>query len=142
MGAALLADEERIAIGEVARALGTAVRRDEPAIGVVGVPRRDALRDDAARRVLAEMQHLGAGIDLLVPVGDGDRVELTARIVAPEDAARVLPGDGRAGLELGPGDLRAHAPAVATLGDEIVNAAPPIGVAGIPVLDGRILDLG
>ena len=57
---------------------GAAMRRDEPAIGVVGVARGDALGDDAARGVLAEMDHLGAGIDLLIAVGDRDRVELAA----------------------------------------------------------------
>src|SRR5262245_6058422 len=88
------------------------------------------------------MQHLGAGIDLLVAVGDGDRVELAARIVAAQDAARILPGDRRAGLELRPGDLRVDAAAQPALGDEIVDAAAALGVAGIPVLDGGILDLG
>ena len=112
------------------------------AIGVVGVAGRDALGDDAARRVLAEMQHLGAGIDLLVPVRDRDRIELAARIVAAQDAARIFPGDRRAGLELGPGDLRARAAAVAALGHEVVDAALALRVARIPVLDGRILDLG
>ena len=43
---------------------------------------------------------------------------------------------------LGPGDLRVLAAAVAALGDEIVDAAAAGGVARIPVLDGRILDLG
>src|SRR5262249_12461884 len=140
--AALIADQERVAIGEVARALGAAVGGDQAAIRVVGFAGGDALRDDPAGRVLAEMQHLGAGIDLLVAVGDGDRVELAAGIVAAQDAARIFPGDGRAGLELGPGDLRVHAAAVATLGDEVIDAAAAAGVAGVPVLDGRILDLG
>ena len=83
-----------------------AVRRDQAAIGVVGVAGGDALGDDAARGVLAEVDHLGAGIDLLVAVRDRDRVELAARVVAAQDAARVFPGDGRAGLDLGPGNLR------------------------------------
>src|SRR5581483_9589849 len=102
----------------------------------------DALGDDAAGRVLAEVQHLGARIDLLAAVGDGDRVELAARIVAAQDAARIFPGDGRAGLDLGPGDLRARPTAVAALGDEIEDAAFALGVARIPVLHRRILDLG
>src|ERR1700680_2835038 len=75
--------------------------------------------DDAARRVLAEMQHLGAGIDLLVRIGDGDRVEFAARVVAAQDAARIFPGDGRASLELGPGNLRVLTAAIAAPGDEI-----------------------
>ena len=93
------------------------------------------------RRILAEMQHLGAAIDLLVAVGHRDRVELAARIVAAQDAGRVLPGDGRAGLDLGPGDLRAVAATVASLGDEIVDAALALGIARIPILHRRILDL-
>ena len=80
--------------------------------------------------------------DLLMAVRDRDRVELAARIVAAQDAARIFPGDRRAGLDLGPGDLRVRAAAVAALGDEVVDAAAPLRVARIPVLDGRILDLG
>ena len=106
------------------------------------MPGRDALGDDAAGRVLAEMQHLGAAIDLLVAVRDRDRIELAARTVAAQDAARIFPGDRRAGLELRPGNLGARAAAVAALGDEVVDAALAVGVARIPVLDGRILDLG
>jgi len=77
------------------------------------------------------MQHLGAGIDLLVTVRDRDRVELTARVVAAQDAARIFPGDRRTGLDLGPGNLRIVAAAIATLGNEIVDAAFALGVAGI-----------
>ena len=81
-------------------------------------------------------------IDLLMAVRHGDRIELAPRIVAAQDAGRILPGDRRAGLDLRPGDLRAVAAAVAALGDEIVDAALAFGVARIPVLDGRIFDLG
>src|SRR6516225_5491401 len=88
------------------------------------------------------MQHLGAGIDLLVTVGNRNRIEFTARIVAAQNTARIFPGDGRAGLELGPGNLRVLAAAVAALGDEIEDPTAAAGVARIPVLDGRILDLG
>src|SRR5262245_56850093 len=142
MGAALVADQQRVAVGEVARTARAAMRHHLAAIGVAGVAGGDALGDDAARGVLAEMQHLGAGIDLLMAVRDRDRVELAARAVAAQDAARILPGDGRAGLELGPGDLRARPAAVAALGHEVVHTAATLGIAGVPVLDGRILDLG
>src|SRR6516165_4155059 len=88
------------------------------------------------------MDHLGTGVDLLVAVRDRDRVELAAGILAAQDAARILPGDGGAGLDLGPGDLRVLAAAVAPLGDEVVDAALAIGVARIPVLHCGVLDLG
>src|SRR5690606_34717894 len=92
--------------------------------------------------VLAQMQHLGAAIDLLIAVGNGDGIEFTARAVATQDAGRVFPGDGRAGFDLGPGDLGIGAAAVAALGDEIVDTALAVLVARIPVLDGGIFDLG
>src|SRR6266487_7159228 len=142
MGATLVADQKRIAIGKIARAGRAAMRRDQSTIGVVGMTGSDALGDDPARGVLAEVQHLGAGIDLLVAVGNRDRIKFTARIVAAQDAARIFPGDGGTGLELSPGDLRILAAAVAALGDEVVDAAATARVAGIPVLNGRILDLG
>src|SRR5437764_22284 len=63
-------------------------------------------------------------------------------MVAAQDAARVLPGDSRAGFELRPRDLGIVAAAIAALGDEVENAAAALRVAGIPVLDGRVLDLG
>ena len=130
MRAAFVADQQRIAAGEVPRIGGAAMRRDEAAIGVVGVARGDALGDDAARRVLPKMDHLRAGIDLLIAVGDGDRVELPSGAVAAQDAGGVLPGDGGAGLDLRPGDVRVLAPAIAALGDEIVDAALAFLVPG------------
>src|SRR3546814_10841704 len=38
--------------------------------------------------------------------------------------------------DLGPG------PGPAPLGDEVVDASPPLGIAGVPVLDGGVLDRG
>src|ERR1700688_2343251 len=132
MGAAAPADQERIAIGEVAGADRAPAGRNQPAIGVVGMPGGDALGDDPARGVAAEMDHLGAGIDLLAAVGNRDGVELAAGIVAAQDAARVFPGDGGAGFHLGPGDLGVAPAAIAPLGHEIVDAAATLGIAGIP----------
>src|SRR3954462_4573785 len=103
----------------------------EAAIGVLRDAGGNALADDPGGRVLAEMDHLGAAIDLLVSVRDRDRVKLAARIVAAQDAGRIFPGDGGTGLDLGPGDLRIVAAAVATLGDEIVDAALAFGIAGV-----------
>ncbi len=94
------------------------------------------------RVLLAQMDHLRAGIGLLVIVGDGDGIEFADRVVAAQNAARIFPGDGRTGFDLRPGNLGMRAAAIATLGDEIVDAAQPILVAGIPVLHRRIFDLG
>src|ERR1700689_5300016 len=102
MRAAFVADQKQIAGGVVARAGGLAVGGDEAAIGVLRYAGGDALGDDPAGGVFAEMDHLGAGIDLLVAVRDRDRIELAARIIAAQDAARIFPGDRRAGLDLGP----------------------------------------
>src|ERR1700676_4530002 len=99
------------------------MRGAEAAIGVLRDAGRDTLGDDAAGGVLAQMNHLGAGIDLLVTVRNRDRIELTARIVAAKDVVRIFPGDRRAVLTLGPGNLRIVAAAIAALGDEIVDAA-------------------
>src|SRR3546814_17021866 len=66
---------------------------------------------------------------------------LAHRIVALQDAGRVFPGDRRAGLDLGPRDLRVAAPAGAPLGHEVVDAADAVLVARIPVLHGRVFDL-
>src|ERR1017187_717793 len=134
MGAALIANQQRIAIGEVARVGRLAMRRHQPAIGVVGFARRDALGNDAAGGVLAEVNHLGAAVDLLVAVRDRDRVKFTPGIIAAQDAAWIFPGDGRTGLDLGPGNLGILAAAVAALGNEVEDTAFAVGVAGIPIL--------
>src|SRR3546814_15580762 len=63
-------------------------------------------------------------------------------VLALQDAALVLPGDGRAGLHLGPRNLGVAAAAGAALGDEVVDAALAVLVAGVPVLHRGVLDLG
>ena len=89
-----------------------------------------------------EVDHLGAGVRLLHVVRRRDRVELADRVVALQDAARILPGDGRAGFHLRPRDLRVDADAVAALGHEVVDAALAVLVARVPVLNRRVLDRG
>src|ERR1700694_4004234 len=115
---------------------------NESAIGVLRNAGGDALGYDPAGGVLPQVNHLGAGIALLVTIRNRDRIEFTARIVAAQDAARIFPGDRRAGLDLCPGNLRIVAAAIATFGDEIVDAALALGIAGIPVLHRRIFDFG
>jgi len=80
---------------------------------------------------LPKVNHLGAGNrPCWWPLEIAIEIKFAARIVAAQDAARILPGDRRAGLDLGPGNLRIVAAAIAALGDEIVDAALAFGIAG------------
>ena len=85
------------------------------------------------------MYHLRPGIGLLEVVGHRDAVELRRGVVALEYRARVFPGHGRAGLHLGPAEVRAAALAYSPLGHEVEYASLSRGVAGIPVLHGAVL---
>ena len=141
VGAALLAQQQRIALGMVARAIGALEHLHQPPVGLLPVAGRDALGDDGALRVPADMHHLGAGVRLLVVVGQRHGIELAHRLVAQQHAARILPGDGAARLHLRPRDARARAAAFAALGDEVVDAAAALLVARVPVLHRGILDV-
>src|SRR3546814_1835649 len=57
-------------------------------------------------------------------------------------ASLIFPGHRRAGLYLRPRDLARHPTTIAAFGDEVVDAADAVLVARIPILYGRILDLG
>src|SRR3990172_146686 len=142
VGAAPVADEERVALRVVPRVPGTLLDLHQTPVSVLAVAGGDALGDDGAPGVLPDVDHLGPGVRLLVVVGHRDRVELPDRIISEEDAARILPGDGGAGLDLGPGDLGGDSRALSALGDEVVDAALAVLVPRIPVLDRRVLDLG
>ena len=48
------------------------------------------------------MDHLRSGVGLLIVVRYGYGIKLADRIVPQEDAGGVFPGDGGAGLDLGP----------------------------------------
>ncbi len=140
--AAPVAHQQRVALRVVARALGGGQHLHQAAVRVLPVARGDALRDDGAAGVAADVDHLGAGVGLLVVVRERDGIELAHRVVAAQHAARVFPGDRRARLDLRPADPRTGAAALAALGDEVVDAAAALLVAGIPVLHGRVLDAG
>ena len=80
------------------------------------------------------MDHLGAGVGLLIVVGQRHGIKFAHGIVALQNAARIFPGDGGAGLDLRPGNFGVLARALAALGDEVVDAAFAFFVARIPVL--------
>src|SRR5262245_26523203 len=88
------------------------------------------------------MDHLRAGIRLLTVVGGRHRIELADRAVANQQAAWILPCNRRTGLDLRPRDLRVASTARTALGDEVEDAAASFLVAGIPILDCRVLDRG
>src|SRR5260370_139547 len=105
MRAGLIADQERITL-RVGASAGRAFQDlAAAAVGILGVAGGDALGHHGALGGLADMDHLGPGIGLLIVVGQRNGVELAYRVIALQDAARILPGNGRAGLHLRPGDL-------------------------------------
>ncbi len=142
VGAALVAQEQRIALRVVPRALGALQNFHHPSVAVLASAGGNALRNDGAPGVLADVNHLRARIRLLVVVRNGHGIELAHRVFTLEDAARILPGNGRARLDLGPGNFGVDAEALAALGDEVVDPALPFLVPRVPVLDGRVFDLG
>src|SRR6185437_9122267 len=113
----------------------------QPAIGVLAMAGRDALGHDGAAGIAPDVDHLGAGVGLLIVVHGGDGVELADGVLTAQHAAGVLPGDRRAGLDLRPGDVRVAAAAVAALGHEVVDAADAVGIPGVPVLHRGVFDL-
>src|SRR5579872_6018092 len=139
MGAAFVANQQGIAVREVARSGRQSVHGHLPPIGVLRLAGRDALRDNAARRVAAEMNHLRAAVDLLMAVRNRDRIEFAARGLSAQYAGWIFPGDCGASLNLRPGDFRPGAAAIAPLGHEIIDAPATLRIAGIPVLHRRIL---
>ena len=82
MCSALFADEKRIALSIVARFLCTRVHSHETAVCVRTLTGTNALRDNRATRIFAEMNHLGSCVSLLMVVCERDGVELADRIIA------------------------------------------------------------
>ena len=141
VGLALLADQHRVALRMVPAVLRVRQDLHQAAIRVVGLARGNSLRHDRASRVVADVDHLRAGIGLHPVVRQRDGVKLADRIFALEDAARILPRDRRARLDLRPRNLGILSPAMAALRHEVVDAALPVLVARVPVLDRGVLDL-
>ncbi len=138
---ALVADQQGIALRIISRPGRALHDGDLAAIGVLAVARGDAFRHDGASRVFADVDHLRAGVRLLVIIGERDGVEFANRVVSLQDAARIFPSDGGAGFNLCPGNLGILAAASAALGDEIVDSTLAVLIARIPILNCGVLDL-
>src|SRR5712691_9941012 len=139
MRPALVAEEQGVALRVVTGVGGAFHDRDLTAVRVLSVSGGDALRHDRRSRVLADVNHLRAGVGLLIVVAQRDGVELADGVVALQNAARILPGDRGSGLDLCPRHLRIFE-GLAPLRDEVEDAALPVLIARIPVLHRRILD--
>ena len=88
------------------------------------------------------MDHLGAGISLLVMVGHRYAVKLGGRVIASQDARGVFPGDGTTGLHLCPAEFALLALAETTFRYEVIDTAASLLIARVPVLHGAVLHLG
>ena len=102
MRAALISDEQGVTLREIARAVGTTQNAYQTAIRRIRFTRRDCFGDDTRFCVLTHMDHLRAGIGLLIAIGDGDGIKLTLAVIAFQDAAWIFPGNGGAGFNLRP----------------------------------------
>src|SRR5262249_55067997 len=87
--AGMAADQQAVALRLIPRSLGLRQYLHQTAIAVVRMPRRDALRNDPAARVFADVDHLRSGVGLLPVVRQRDRIELPDRIVALQNATRI-----------------------------------------------------
>src|SRR5262249_31554644 len=79
--AAAVAQQQRVALRIVAGVDRPLHDLHQAAVAVLPAPRRDALRDDRAARVLAQVDHLGPGVGLLEVVRQRHRVKLADRVV-------------------------------------------------------------
>ena len=141
MRSALVSQQQRIALGVVPCPGGSFEDLHRTPVGVLTVARGNAFRHDRAARVLPDVDHLGAGVGLLVVVRQRHGIELADGVIALQNAAWILPGDRRTGFHLRPRNLGIVAQTLPALGDEIINATFALLVPRVPVLHRGILDL-
>lgn len=103
--------QHRVTLREVARAGRRWLDLNLPTIDVARLAGGDSLADYPRAAILSDMKHLSACVCLLVVVGERNGIELANSIVAFQNDGRVLPGDGRASLNL-------HRAALTTTGTE------------------------
>ena len=141
MRSTIATQQQRVAGTVVTGIVGIGCGTNQTTIGVLAMSCRNTLRDDGTLGVLTHVNHLGTGISLLIVVGNSYAVELSYRVVATQDAGRILPGNRRTRLYLSPAQLRVHTAQVASLGYQIQHATLTMFITRIPVLNGRVLHL-
>ena len=85
MGPALGADEEAVALRVIPGILRPGIHPHQAAVTVLAAAGGNALRDDPALGVPADMDHLRACVGLLIVVRNRDGVELGSRVIALQD---------------------------------------------------------
>src|SRR3546814_15181003 len=80
--AAFLADEQRVALGVVARAGGGSRHLDQAAVGCLAAAGADALADDLALGALAYVESRATADGLLAVVGERDHVRPAVQVRA------------------------------------------------------------
>ena len=141
MRSTIAAQQQGVAGTVVAGIIGIGCSTNQTTIGVLAMTSGDTLRNDGTLGVLTHVNHLGTGIGLLIVVGNSYAVELCHRVIATQDAGRILPGNRRTRLYLSPAQLRVHTTQVASLGYQVQHTTLTMLITRIPVLNGRVLHL-
>ena len=105
VSSAAVTDQQGVALRKVASVCGSLQNLHLASVAVLSESSRDALGDDRAFRVLADVNHLCTGISLLMIGGHGHGIKLADRVVALQNDTRILPRDCRTGLHLRPRDF-------------------------------------
>src|SRR5690606_8688404 len=119
----LLANQQGVTLREITRVFRLGRHADQAPIGVTALPRGDPFRNNGAACIATDVDHLGTRIGLLTMVAKRHGIELAGVIVASQDNAGVLPGNGRTGFNLRPRDVRSRTTTLTPLGNEVVDAA-------------------
>ena len=68
----------------------------------------DTLTHNRTAGILAQVNHLRAGICLLIVVRHRYGIEFGRRVVSCQDTGRIFPGNRRTGFHLRPGQFAVH----------------------------------
>ena len=133
---ALVSKKKAVALRVVAGILRTWKDLHKTPVAVLALSCRNTLAHNTAAGILSNMNHLGAGISLLVVVGNRYRIELAYRVVTLKDGTRIFPCNCRTCLNLRPKKLAVGTFADTAFGNKVVDTSFALLVSRIPVLYG------